>query len=87
MWWHNLLGSIPFLLIIFFLLRHMTLERTAWVKERALLLNIVIQKPTSGPVSNESFIPFDDPRMKSIIDHANAQRSTVGSVEGEDSQP
>ena len=86
MWWHNLLGSTPFLLIIFILLRHMTLERNAWAKERAMLITHLLARPNSSSVAPESFIPFDDPRMSAILEHSR-QSSTVGSVEGEDRQP
>lgn len=87
MWWHNALGSIPFLLIIFMLLRHINMERDAHSRERGDLIARIRGHEPAQP--DQSFIPLDDPRIRPMIDHLQGRHagSTVGDVEGTEIQP
>jgi hypothetical protein len=85
MWWYSVVASIPFLLIVLMLLRHINLERTANVSERAMLISQLMNRvDPSRRQGDESFIPLDDPRLEKIL---RQSRSTVGEVEGQDTQP
>lgn len=86
MWWHNVIGSIPFLLIIFMLLRHIGLERSAHSKERSEMISRILLQPVPASQPDQSFIPLDDPRIAGMMEHLTAQ-STVQDVEGSEGQP
>ena len=89
MWYEFLATSLPFMLIIFMLLRHINLERNAWCKERAMLVtNLASRSNASNAQSDSSFIPLDDPRLSPLMEHMASQRSsTVSDVEGTEGQP
>jgi hypothetical protein len=85
MWWEHLLFSVPWMLVLIFFMRFMLSQRQADNDERQRLISNVLALAT-GSVSpdhraKEEFIPFDDPRMKDILDHVRT--STTADVEGE----
>jgi hypothetical protein len=85
--WGSLVLSIPYLLVVFLLIRHINLERDANVKERSMLISHLLNRPAPAQGADQSFIPLDDPRISGMLDHLRGSQSTVGDVEGSETQP